>query len=83
MDVMNDLYKGQCLVLPNEYILLTGELRETNHTRCAYTLPCLIWVHSAYLLLIAILQCTAGCTGCGVEVEVGSILAWQSCRREH
>ncbi|CAK0732493.1 hypothetical protein CVIRNUC_000138 [Coccomyxa viridis] len=33
MDVMNDLYKGQCLVLPNEYIFLTGELRETNHTR--------------------------------------------------
>ena len=35
MDVMNDLYKGQCLVLPNEYVFLTGELRATNHTRCA------------------------------------------------
>ena len=34
MDVMNDLYKGQCLVLPNEYVFLTGELRATNHTRC-------------------------------------------------
>ncbi|CAK0732461.1 hypothetical protein CVIRNUC_000134 [Coccomyxa viridis] len=33
MDVMNDLYKGQCLVLPNEYVFLTGELRATNHTR--------------------------------------------------
>ena len=37
MDVMNDLYKGQCLVLPKEYIFLTGELRETNHTRCAHS----------------------------------------------
>ena len=35
MDVMNDLYKGQCLVLPNEYVFLTGKLRATNHTRCA------------------------------------------------
>ena len=42
-----------------------------------------VWIHDANLLLIAILQCTAGCTGCGVDVEVGSILAWQSCRREH
>jgi len=32
MDVMNDLYKHQCLVLPNEYDFLSGELRETNHT---------------------------------------------------
>ena len=35
MDVMNDLYKEQCLVLPNEYVFLTGELRASNHSRCA------------------------------------------------
>jgi hypothetical protein len=33
MDVMNDLYRDQCLVLPNEYDFLSGELRETNHTK--------------------------------------------------
>ena len=32
MDVMNDLYKHQCLVLPNEYEFLSGELRELNYT---------------------------------------------------
>lgn len=32
MEVMNDLYKHQCLVLPNEYLFLSGELRERNHT---------------------------------------------------
>ena len=42
MDVMNDLYKDQCLVLPNEYIFLTGELRESNHTRCAQS-ACPVW----------------------------------------
>ena len=33
MDVMNDLYRDQCLVLPNEYDFLSGELREANHTK--------------------------------------------------
>lgn len=33
MDVMNALYRDQCLVLPNEYDFLSGELREKNHTR--------------------------------------------------
>ena len=54
MDVMNDLYKEQCLVLPNEYVFLTGELRETNHTRgaraagmhCNETAQHCQWVHS-------------------------------------
>ena len=32
MDVMNDLYKHLCLVLPNQYDFLSGELREMNHT---------------------------------------------------
>lgn len=32
MDVMNDLEKGRCLVLPNEYNFLSGELRMGNHS---------------------------------------------------
>ncbi|BDA41252.1 probable glucose N-acetyltransferase 1 [Coccomyxa sp. Obi] len=31
MDVVNDLYKGMCMVLPNEYDFLSGELRRTDH----------------------------------------------------
>lgn len=31
MDVVNDLYKGMCLVLPNEYGFLSRELRNTDH----------------------------------------------------
>lgn len=32
MDVVNDLYKGMCMVLPNEYDFLSGELRKTDHS---------------------------------------------------
>ena len=31
MDVMNDLYRHQCLVLPKEYNDLSGELPGTDH----------------------------------------------------
>lgn len=31
MDAVNDLYKGMCMVLPNEYDLLSRELRNTDH----------------------------------------------------
>lgn len=32
MDVMNDLEKNRCLVLPSHYDFLSGELRNTDHS---------------------------------------------------